>query len=53
LSLGTYHSAKIPKASPATQVQIHQRSSAGRLPWTMSRTTSAMAHPAEMTLMTN
>jgi len=53
LSLGTYHIAKIPKASPATQVQIHQRSPAGRLPRTMSRTTSAIAHPAEPTLMTN
>jgi hypothetical protein len=53
LSLGTYHIAKIPKASPATQVQIHQRSPAGRLPRTMSRTTSATAHPAVMTLMTS
>jgi hypothetical protein len=53
LSLGTYHSAKIPKASPATQVQIHQRSPAGRLPRTISRITSAIAHPAVMTLMTS
>jgi hypothetical protein len=53
LSLGTYHIAKSPKASPATQVQIHQRSLAGRLPRTMSRTTSAIAHPAVPTLITN
>ena len=31
---------------PVTQVQIHHRRSAGRLSRTMSRTISAMAHPA-------
>ena len=52
-SLGTYQNPKSPIASPATQVQIHQRSLAGRLPRTMSRTTSAIAHPAVPTPMTS
>ena len=46
LSLGTYQSANSPITSPHTQVQIHQRWPAGRLPRTMSKTTSATAHPA-------
>jgi hypothetical protein len=40
-------------ASPHAQVQIHQRWPAGRLSRTMSRTTSATAHPAVPTLMTS
>ena len=52
-SLGTYQSAKSPIASPHAQVQIHQRSWAGRLPRTMSRTTSAIAHPAVPTAVTS
>jgi hypothetical protein len=51
-SLGTYHHPNSPIASPHTQVQIHQRSPAGRLPRTMSRTISATAHPAVMTPVT-
>jgi len=42
----------MPNATPHTQVQIHQRWSAGRLSRTMSRTTSATAHPAVPTQMT-
>ena len=40
-------------ASPVTQVQIHQRSPAGRLLRTKSRTTSATAHPAVPTAVTS
>src|SRR6202022_797108 len=39
-SLGTYHSPNRPNATPHAQVQIHQRWPGGRLPWTISRTTS-------------
>jgi hypothetical protein len=53
LSLGTYQSPKSPNAKPHTQVQIHQRCPAGRLPRTMIRTTSATAQPAVITLMTS
>jgi DNA-binding MarR family transcriptional regulator len=53
LSLGTYHSAQSPKTSPAAQVQIHHRSSAGRLSRTISKTTSAIAHPAVTTPATS
>ncbi len=52
LNLGTYQSAKSPIPSPVTQVQIHQRWPAGRLPRTMSKTTSATAHPAVPTQVT-
>jgi hypothetical protein len=48
-----YHSPNNPSASPATQVQIHHRTSARRLPRMISRTTSATAHPAVMTLVTS
>jgi len=48
-----YHRPNNPSASPATQVQIHHRTSARRLPRMISRTTSAMAHPAVMTLVTS
>jgi hypothetical protein len=40
-------------ATPAAQVQIHHRASAGRLPRMMSRMTSAMAHPAVPTTVTS
>jgi hypothetical protein len=53
LSLGTYHSPNDPNAIPATHVQIHHRACAGRLSRTISRTTSAMAHPAVTTPMTS
>jgi hypothetical protein len=53
LSLGTYQRPNSPIASPDTQVQIHQRSPAGRLPRMISRTISAMAHPAVMTPVTS
>jgi hypothetical protein len=52
-SLGTYQSPKSPNARPHTQVQTHQRWSAGRLPRMMSRITSATAHPAVTILMTS
>jgi hypothetical protein len=51
-SLGTYHHPNSPIASPHAQVQIHQRSPAGRLSRIMSRTTSAIAHPAVRTPVT-
>jgi hypothetical protein len=38
---------------PAAQVQIHHRTSGRRLSRVMSRTTSAIAHPAVMTLVTS
>jgi Protein of unknown function (DUF3027) len=53
LSLGTYHSPNRPKASPVTHVQIHHRALPGRLSRTISRTTSAMVHPAVTTPMTS
>jgi hypothetical protein len=40
-------------AAPVRHVQIHHREPAGRLPRTMSRTISAMTHPAVMTPMTS
>ncbi len=52
LSLGTYQSANSPITSPHAQVQIHQRAPAGTLSRTMSRTTSATAHPAVPTQVT-
>jgi hypothetical protein len=51
-SLGTYTRLNSPMASPATQVQIHHLEPAGRLSRTISKTTSATAHPAEMTQAT-
>jgi hypothetical protein len=53
LSLGTYMSPNSPIASPAAQVQIHHLEPAGRLSLTISRTTSATAHPAEMMPVTS
>src|ERR1039457_1730909 len=38
---------------PAAQVQIHHRTSGRKLPRRMSRTMSAIAHPAVMTLVTS
>jgi len=46
LNRGTYHSANSPMHTPATQVQIHHRSSAGNWLRRISKITSAAAHPA-------
>jgi hypothetical protein len=52
-SLGRYQSPKSPMASPAAQVQIHHRTSARRLSRMISRTMSAIAHPAVTTIVTS
>ena len=52
-SLGTYSSPKMPRPTPATQVQIHQRSAAGMSGRTASSTMSATAHPAVITAVTS
>ena len=46
LNRGTYHSANSPMHTPATQVQIHHRSSSGSWSRRISKITSATAHPA-------
>jgi hypothetical protein len=41
----------MPIATPAAQVQIHQRSAAGMLPRKISTTIRAITHPAVMTVV--
>jgi hypothetical protein len=53
LRWGTYSSPKMPRPTPVTQVQIHQRSGAGMCVLTASRTIRAMAHPPVMTAATS